>query len=284
MADVGELPVLPHVVADLLRLSPSDGNYFDDVARVIAKDPGTTTRLLNLANSAATRGTSEVRTIHEAMTRIGARGIGALVTTLGVAKAVQPKTPSERTLWVHALDVAHIASSLGRLVLTRETQPEELYLAGLMHDIGRFVMLVEANDDISPLLEGKWTDPQAALDSEVSACGIDHNELGGLVCAHWRMPDLATRAAQYHHRPKELILPTAERRPFELVVMADRVASGAAMLKGGRLGPPGDEASLQIISKALPLWAGIEPAALLGPLVEAVETARRVAQSMGIKA
>jgi HD-like signal output (HDOD) protein len=283
MADVAELPVLPHVVVDLLRLSPGDDNYFDSVARIVAKDPGTTTRLLNLANSAATRGSSEVRTINEAMVRVGARGISALVATLGVAKAVHPKTPPERALWVHALDVAHIARSLGALLSPKEVNAEELYLAGLMHDIGRFVMLVEAGDEVSPILEGKWSEPQEALDSEVSACGIDHNELGGLVCTYWKMPDVATRAALYHHRPKALTLPAAERRSFELVVAADLIASGAALLQGGRLGPATDEASIRIITKGLPLWAGVEASAIARPVGEAVEAARRAAQSMGIK-
>lgn len=284
LADVGDLPVLPHTVVELLRLSPSDERYFDQVERLIAKDPGTTTRLLALANSAAQRGTSEVRTISEAMVRLGARGISSLVTTLGVAKAINPKKPPERGLWTHALEVAHVASVLGRKLCPREVNPEELYLAGLMHDIGRFVILVEVGDDVSPIQEGKLEDQQEALDAELAACGIDHTELGARVCEHWKMPQMVGKAAQFHHRPAAASLSGQERRLLDLVLAADSIASRACLLRGGTLGEPSDEPSLKIVSKGLPLWAAADPLALFEPVKEALDAARRANKSMGVKA
>jgi putative nucleotidyltransferase with HDIG domain len=272
LADVEDLPVLPHLVAELLRLNPSHDRYFDDVERLVAKDPGTTTRLLALANSAAQRGKSEVRSIPEAMVRLGARGISSL------------KKPAERGLWAHALETAHVAAALGRALGPRELNPEELYLAGLMHDIGRFVMLVEVGEDVSPLQEGTWEDPRGALDAEVSACGIDHAELGAVACEHWKMPETVARAARFHHSPAQSSLAGSERRFLDVVVAADWIVSRSALLSPPGLGPDGDEASLKVVGKSLPLWCTVEHRALLSPLREASEAAQKASRSMGFKA
>lgn len=283
-ADVGELPVLPDVVMQILKLDVADMDYFEKVGRLIARDPGAAAHLLVFANSARVRGVSEIRSIDEALVRLGARGVANMVTTMGLAKVFKPKKSFEKLLWVHSLEVAMAGRAIVRVLRDKNINGEEIYLAGLLHDIGRFVLFHEVTEEVSPASEATWENAALQLAAEVDVCGVDHTELGGYACERWGIAPSVRNVVRYHHTP--LDHPEFEekaQRYLEIVAAADQIMSHGALKSGSDLGALEPKEARNVITERIPLWAPVDPADLVEPMQDAARQARAAAVAIGIK-
>jgi HD-like signal output (HDOD) protein len=149
----GELtpPVVPRVARDIQSVFKGDPSNVleDEVAGVVEKDPVISLRLISIANSPAYRGVSEVRNVRAAIPRLG------LKETLSLVIAVSQKSlyQTDKThfkllmdkLWVHSLATAYGAKLLGQKLNLAD--PDNLFLLGLTHDIGK-IFLLKAFTDI----------------------------------------------------------------------------------------------------------------------------------------
>ena len=147
-----ELPVLPVVLLELLRLDPAADDHYEQVSRLIGSDPALATRVLRVANSAAySRGRTLVH-LEDAIARVGSVPCANLVIAESAARVFAPRHAWQRGLWVHAIGVAVLAQSLAASGLIRGADPSLCYLAGLLHDIGRFVLYLEAPEELPHLV------------------------------------------------------------------------------------------------------------------------------------
>lgn len=217
------LPILPVVVVELLRLDPKMETYFERIATLVSRDPGFATQVLARANSAASRPLATITRVKDAVARVGSQEVANLVIASGVTRIFVPREAWARELWAHALQVAEVA----RAVAPAGVDPESLYLAGLLHDVGRFVLYVEAHEDVRAIYERRWRSPDDLSRAEEAACGFSHAELGYQVALKWRLPDwLATVIRTHHHDPTRLSGPVAARLLVDHLRLADAVAMG----------------------------------------------------------
>jgi putative nucleotidyltransferase with HDIG domain len=77
--------------------------------------------------------------------------------------------------------------------------PQQAYLAGLLHDIGRFVMFEHDPVDLEAVDCTHWETPEELLAAERALCGFDHTELGAQACRVWKVPSEVTDVIQFHH-------------------------------------------------------------------------------------
>lgn len=162
-------------------------------------------------------------TVRQAVVRIGARECAGLVTAVAVSRVFIPRTRAQRNFWVHALQVAVGARTIAALSLAGGIHPGQAYLAGLLHDIGRFVTFESAPDDLSQVDETHWVTPEELLHSEQALLGYDHVKLGLLVCRRWSLPEgLAEVVARHHdYALSGLWLESASVELIRTVQMAD---------------------------------------------------------------
>ena len=193
------LPILPAVIAQLMTLDRADDDYADRVVELIGAEPNFSARVIAAANSAASAPRSPITTLGPAVARIGSVDAANLVVAVGVSRVFVPRDRWERSLWRHALQVAFAARSLVAHARPDGINPDEAYLVGLLHDMGRFVLFAEAPDKLREVDEGDWDTPQGLLDLEVEICGIDHAELGALACEKWSIPRMVGDAVATHH-------------------------------------------------------------------------------------
>jgi len=199
---IDHLPLLPDVVIALLRLDARKDDYFDKVVALVHADPAFATRLLRYANSAAIAPTRPVTTLERALLMVGCEGAVGLVVAHSAARVFVPRHEWERALWRHAFDVACLTQTLAPHVTGAAIDSEQAYLFGLLHDIGRFILYLEAPEDLRAIDETGWETPKALIDAERAVCGFTHAELGYLAMRKWRLPHDLALAVRYHHSPQ----------------------------------------------------------------------------------
>lgn len=196
---ISELPVLPSVLVELLVLDPQADSYPDQVTELISIDPGFSLRVLRAANSADSAPIAPIVSISAAIARIGTVRAARLVLAGGVVRAFVPRDAWERSLWLHALQVGAMSRELAHANPSLGVAPEHAYAAGLLHDVGRFIMFQEAPEQLRDIDEGEWGDAAGLLEIERSVCGIDHCQVGAMACERWGLPIPLIAAVELHH-------------------------------------------------------------------------------------
>lgn len=194
-----QLPLLPTIVLRVLRLDPLSERYFEDLLGLAEEDPTFAVRLIRLANAPTSAPAKPIVTIRLAVIRLGARECAGLVTALAVSRIFVPRTVAHRHLWLHALQTAVAARTIAAMRPSAAIAPDQAYLAGLLHDIGRFIMFDGATGDLERVDETHWHSPQQLLDAEQHVLGYDHVQLGGVVCQRWSIPSAITEVVKLHH-------------------------------------------------------------------------------------
>jgi putative nucleotidyltransferase with HDIG domain len=194
------LPPLPAVVSRLLPLDPDDDFYLDHVYRLARQDPTLSVRLVEYATRTIAYETAKDRLdLRHAIARLGTLKIAGLVTALSLLQAFEPRTPADRDLWIHSVETAVIAGRLASLMPDLGLVPEQMYLAGLLHDIGRFVVFQSIPDAPTQLDETGWRDPDGLVEAEMSVLGFCHGQVGALACTEWGLPQSLAQIAAGHH-------------------------------------------------------------------------------------
>lgn len=193
------LPSLPTVVMELLQTMGKEDVDIDRLARGIGNDQALAARTLRVANSPFYGMQGKIDTIAEAITVLGFVNVRSLVTTAGIATAWPTGDATgfdPRIFWRHSIGVASCAETLAPHARMR---PETLFLAGLLHDIGRLVLVVTHPATHAEIMQRRAGEDCLMLDAERAVLGFDHARIGGELCRHWRIPESITDAVERHH-------------------------------------------------------------------------------------
>ncbi len=195
-----ELPLLPAVVVRFLAMNPSNENYFDQVLELSREDPTFALRIIKLSNSAGSSPVSPISTLQVAVVRLGVKAIAGLVFSMAVMRVFLPTTQGEKNLWVHSIQVAVGSKVIAQIAPSLKIDPEQAYLCGLLHDIGRFVLFDKVASEMNLVEERNWEAPEQLIDAELEQYGFNHAELGCRVCKKWNLPKIVTTVVANHHK------------------------------------------------------------------------------------
>jgi HD-like signal output (HDOD) protein len=262
---LSDLPVLPTTLVRLLALDVHSTGFFDQLTQIVEGEPGLALRLVALANSAAyARGKSVCR-VREAAIRAGAEAAVDLVLNVSVARVFVPRRPWESALWVHAVRVACFTRCLALVSEHPDIDPDTAYLAGLLHELGRFVLLQEAPWVLRQFVEDEIP-RELRMKAERVMIGIDHQALGADAAARWGMPTVLVSAIlRYNQHDVDDALPLAA-----LVRTADRLDA-----TDGDLSDEFEErVVIERLRGAVPAWMPVPPERLAGLVRQASLDAR----------
>ena len=234
---IEDLPVLPTVLVDLLRLHPTDQSYFEKVASIVAGDPTFAARIVGAANSAESSPASPILRIPDAVARLGATRVSGLVTAMSVARVFVPRSRWELGLWQHALGVATTAEFLARASSTT-VDVQQAYLGGLLHDLGRFILFKEAPEALRRVDETKWDSPADLIAAEASICGFTHCEIGAQAATRWNLPTAISDLCRRHHEVIPVSANSKEDRVLRVVHVADWLAMAIERMPEGQIDDP----------------------------------------------
>jgi putative nucleotidyltransferase with HDIG domain len=258
---IDSLPTLPTILQRVTEMVNNPKTSALQLSRVILDDQAMTARLLRLVNSPFYGFPRRISTVTEAVTILGFHAVRNLVLTASVVDLLSANESSDFSptkLWEHSVAVAVAGGLLARY--TRHDDREELFVAGLLHDVGKLVLYQFAPADFVKALTLARREDLALREAEQRTFGYSHDQVGRLLVERWKLPVRLAEAIAYHHRPEVAQL---AKREAAMVHLADILARALA------LGSDGDDAVPQLSAEA---WARLElPASVLETLMAELE-------------
>ncbi len=200
---VQQLVSLPEVYYRLEAVIDDPDSCVDDLAAIIASDPDLTLRLLALVNSSLFAFPAQIDTVSRAVALIGTRQLRDLaLATLVVRRfsGLPLGSIDMEAFWRHSLGVAVVARSIASW--RREHNVERFYVLGLLHDVGRLVLLLKQPQAMAELLQRATEQRLSLFPLERATFGYDHAEVGGCLLGAWGLPASLVAAVASHHAPQ----------------------------------------------------------------------------------
>ena len=201
---IDDLPTLPRTVLKITGLVNDPKSSAKDLARVITDDQVLTVRLLKLVNSSFYGFPQRISTVTGAIVLLGFDAIRNLLLTTSVfdlfaSRNRQNKRDQER-FWDHSLGCAVGAKVIGDYL--RHDKIEELFVSGLLHDIGKIVEMMFLSDDFDRIVATVRKDNTLMVAAENKVLGYNHAEVGKLLAERWNLPVKLVQVIAHHHQPE----------------------------------------------------------------------------------
>lgn len=202
---LSELVSLPDVCVRVNEMT--EGTEFSavEIAQVISQDPGLAAQILRIANSPYYGFPARIDTISRAVTIIGNRELRDLVLATSVINTfslVEDDLLDLTSYWSHCLHVGVMARQLGARTRLRVLHGERLFVAGLLHDIGRLVMALRIPELVKVMLNRARNDKTKLHLAEREVFDLDHGQVGAELMRLWSFPNSLQAVARFHHEPQ----------------------------------------------------------------------------------
>lgn len=187
--DVGQLVSLPDAVMRANQLLDSHDSNAAEIGEVIAYDPVLSARLLKLVNSAFYNFPGQVDTISRAITLIGLDELRSLLIASASTQCfnrLAPESIDMNSFWQRSVFCGLVAKKLASLLL--DTNGESMFLTGLMHDIGRLLLLTAAPEQCQLIIQRAEQTGRRLAELETEQLGFNAAELGALLLKNWQLP------------------------------------------------------------------------------------------------
>ncbi len=196
---VARLPSMPQILVKLIELCQADEAGMTELAKLIANDASMTARILGVANGAAYYRSGGKVGLAQALGVLGSDVIKTLIISESVFQTFNgfPHSGSTdlRRFWKHSLTNAVMAREIAKKM--GYPQPEEAYLAGLLHDVGRLALLAAAPNEYAANFLAQ--DDEGLCTVEQRTLRISHAEAGAWLIERWNLDSFMADSVLYHH-------------------------------------------------------------------------------------
>jgi len=216
---VQDLPTIPETLSRILELLEDPNSGARDLGDVIRGDAPLASKVLRLANSPLYQKQRSIGTVQECVSVLGYRTVRqvalcvSVVSTLGHECSARGATLDYRDLWRHGVAVGAVAQELARLAAHPE--PADVFSAGLLHDLGKFVLVLQHPRGYSEVVRDRCRQGRRLVDLEREVLGFDHAAAGAVLAEAWNFPATLAVPIAGHHVPEPADRGTA------LVALAD---------------------------------------------------------------
>jgi putative nucleotidyltransferase with HDIG domain len=227
-----ELPTMPVVLARLNMTLARESSSAGDVAKVLQSDPAIAANMLRIVNSAYYGLRVRVSSIPLAVSVLGFAttrrvALRAAVFTVFAQRREAIAQFDPVGFWKHSVFTGVAARALCAVAPPfADMHPEDAYMAGLLHDIGKIVLLEKRTLHYLEALRRAGAAGCPDHEAEKAVFGFTHADVGAVLALKWSLPEELTAAIRYHHAPQR----DPVHRPLtSLVHVADRLAWQASL-------------------------------------------------------
>ncbi len=198
---IGWLPSMPWVVNRMLAIIEDENSNAEALAEVISKDQTLTARVLKMVNSAYYGFERQIATVSHAVAILGFNAIRSLVISLSIFELFKKDERltilNHQELWLHSISVAVCASD----VASRSgfPTPEETFVCGLLHDIGKALFNEFTPEDYTKCIELARQKDTSLTIAEQELYGFNHATFGAWLAAKWELPEKLQATIAFHH-------------------------------------------------------------------------------------
>ena len=194
-----ELPVLGDVATRVVQLCNQEQPDVRQLAQTVRRDQAMAGHLMRIANSALYAPPTPLVSLDQVVGRLGMLKVREIALIISCQSSVF-KAPGYEAriaaLFRHSLAAAAFAQEIAR---SRRWNVEEAFLAGLLHDVGRPVLIQEL---VNLHAAEKLPVDEAAIDG---ACEALHARVGSDLVKSWSLPVRLADAILTHHDPERSV-------------------------------------------------------------------------------
>ncbi len=192
-------PIIYHKLQKTLK---NPDFSFNDLTEIIQSDANLTTRLLKLVNSPYYNLTTRIDTLSHAISVVGLDQLVDLALSTEVVSKFRdvkfPKFDAE-LFWIHCIACGIASRSIA--AHRNDVNPESFYLAGLLHDIGRLVILKKLPKESEQVVVQSVKSKKPLSEVEKETFGFNHDEVGQILLEEWNLGERIVEGVEYHHNP-----------------------------------------------------------------------------------
>lgn len=204
VSEIKSLPSLPSIYQDLMQAMQGPQASLKKASRIVTKDLGMVTKILQLVNSAFFGLRTHVSDPEQAVALLGFETIKSLVLSSQVfAQFDQARLPgfSLEALWRHAMLTATCARRIAKEAGASQPVIDEAFTAALLHDVGVLVLVANKPDDYARVLELMRAGQMPDWAAEREIFGADHAHVGAYLLGIWGLGDGIVEAVAFHQHP-----------------------------------------------------------------------------------
>lgn len=211
---VKDIQAMPSVIVKVLNVMKKPTVSMKELGDIVMYDQSLTIKILALVNSAYYGFSQQISSINIALSLLGMVKVKNII----VAVAMKPmmSNAGDKELWKHSIRVAAGCEYLASL--TKIMDPDEAFIAGFIHDIGKMVLNMTNSKMYTKVLEIA-NEGMDILDAEKKYFDSDHVKTGSLLAKRWQLPILLANIVSYHHTPSLSSIPV----PCNLVCAVDKL-------------------------------------------------------------
>ena len=204
---VDKMPGFSPAVLKIISLANDPKANPGDIVNAISMDPVLTAKILRLVNSAYFGPGRNIASLNRAVIMLGFNTIKNIALSVSVATALSIRGDfkwfTNDEYWEHCLGCALAARMLAKATGVGPLQVEEFFVAGLLHDIGKAVMIQRYGAECQRIYDPEQAPGRPRHELERESFGISHARLGGLIAQRWKFPESLSTAISFHHAPME---------------------------------------------------------------------------------
>ncbi len=203
---IKSMPTLPAVALRVMEVTADPTSSANDLMGIISPDISLATKILKIANSPFYGMAREISSIQHAVTVLGFKEIRNLVISTVAFESFKNLEQNGKfdisKFWQHSFYCALAAKIIA---IDLKNGSNELFVAGLVHDIGKLAMYVTFPSEFVMQQEimGPMKIKYTAFEAEKDVFGMTHDEVGMRLLKKWMFPESLLTAIGYHHRPLE---------------------------------------------------------------------------------
>jgi HD-like signal output (HDOD) protein len=199
------LPPMPAIAQEILIASNDESSDMDDIAKIIKKDPALAAKIIGMANSAFFGFGRNVTTLEQAIINVLGldlvKGFALSMAMSSVFDVTKCANFDLKRYWASAFLTAELASGFANNIDSKQAyDPNQLYLYGLLHNIGILVLANRFPNIMSELFATAITDKEKHLiDYEKETIDFNHHEAGAWLGHKWKLPYEIIDVIEHHH-------------------------------------------------------------------------------------
>jgi putative nucleotidyltransferase with HDIG domain len=216
------IPPLQGAAYNAFQLSINPSAEVQDFIEVLESDEALSARVIKISNSVFFDRGKKTSTLEEAILMIGIEELRCILNASTLSELFPSKNPIRALLWAHDVATGIFARELARRCAPNAA--ETAFLAGLMHDIGKLLLLQRTPELYAKVIAHIEREGSSYREAEAEVFLFDHTEVGQLIGERWAFGEELTEAIRNHHQVFPPLAAGVTPSTSAIIYCADRIA------------------------------------------------------------